>query len=123
MAVADPIGKTGEKGYKHMNNSQIIMNEAVASGYMSSEEVERLLSDGKDIPFHTYAGWKQRGLIPKEGTHGWETKLWRKKPVSPSAPSNGRIGNQGFYLQKSFLFHVSQCEEIKDHEEEEVNSV
>ena len=106
-----------------MNNSQIIMNEAVASGYMSSEEVERLLSDGKDIPFHTYAGWKQRGLIPKEGTHGWETKLWRKKPVSPSAPSNGRIGNQGFYLQKSFLFHVSQCEEIKDHEEEEVNSV
>ncbi len=97
-----------------MNNAQIIMNEAVASGYCTPEEVEQLLADGKDIPFHTFATWKKKGLVPKEGTHGWQTRLWRKKALNPSDPGSSDVKNQGFYLQKSFLFHISQCEEIKE---------
>ena len=99
-----------------MNNSQIIMNEAVASGYCTPEEVERLLSDGKDIPFHTFAAWKKQGLVPKEGSHGWETRLWRKKKLNPADNADTELKNQGFFLQKSFLFHISQCEELKEND-------
>ncbi len=100
-----------------MNNSQIIQNEAVASGYMSAEEVERLISEGKEIPFHTFATWKQRGMIPKEGSHGWQTKLWRKRRDRRTDSSTGEVMDQGFFLQKCFLFHISQCEELKEREE------
>ena len=99
-----------------MNNSQIIMQEAVASGYCSQEEVEKLAAEEKDIPFHTFSGWKKHGLVPKEGSHGWETRLWRRKKLSPSAKADAEIKNQGFFLQKSFLFHISQCEELKEDE-------
>ena len=97
-----------------MNNSQIIMNEAIESGYCTSEEIEQLLAEGKDIPFHTFSAWKKQGLVPKEGSHGWETRLWRRKKLSPSAKADTEIKNQGFFLQKSFLFHISQCEELKE---------
>ena len=99
------------------------MSEAVASGYMSEDEVNQLMADGKDIPFHTFSAWKNKGLVPKEGSHGWETRLWRRKKLSPSAKADTEIKNQGFFLQKSFLFHISQCEELKETDnqnEEEV---
>ena len=106
-----------------MNNSQIIMSEAVASGYMSEDEVNQLMADGKDIPFHTFSAWKKQGLVPKEGSHGWETRLWRRKKFNPSDSADAEIKNQGFFLQKSFLFHISQCEEIDEHTTERSVSV
>ena len=106
-----------------MNNSQIIMNEAIESGYCTSEEIEQLLAEGKDIPFHTFSTWKKHGLVPKEGSHGWETRLWRRKKLNPSAKADAEIKNQGFFLQKSYLFHISQCEEIDEHTTERSVSV
>ena len=106
-----------------MNNSQIIMNEAIESGYCTLEEIEQLLAEGKDIPFHTFSAWKKQGLVPKEGSHGWETRLWRRKKLSPSAKADTEIKNQGFYLQKSFLFHISQCEELKEDERHGIPNV
>ncbi len=100
------------------------MQEAVASGYCTPEEVEKLTADGKDIPFHTFAYWKNRGLVPKEGSHGWETKLWRRKNVNHicKADEDDDIKNQGFYLQKAFLFHISQCEPLNSHSSEGIVS-
>ena len=114
MAIADLTGMTGGKDKNNMNNSQIIMNEATESGYCTPEEVEQLVADGEDIPFHTFSAWKKQGLVPKEGSHGWETWLWRKKKLNPSDKADAEIKNQGFFLQKSFLFHISQCEELKE---------
>ena len=106
-----------------MNNSQIIIHEAIESGYCTPEEIEQLLSEGKDIPFHTFSTWKKHGLVPKEGSHGWETRLWRRKKFNPSDSADAEIKNQGFFLQKSFLFHISQCEEIRDGGEVVITSV
>ena len=96
------------------------MQEAVASGYCTPEEVEKLTADGKDIPFHTFSHWKKKGLVPKEGSHGWETKLWRRKEKQnpDHADSEDDVSNQGFYLQKSFLFHISQCEPLAEQNTE-----
>lgn len=103
-----------------MNNSQIIMQEAVASGYCTQEEIKKLVSEEKDIPFHTFSAWKKKGLVPKEGTHGWETKLWRRKEVKHTGKADEEtdIKNQGFYLQKAFLFHISQCEPLTGQNDE-----
>ena len=114
MAIAELTGMTGGKDKNNMNNSQIIMNEAIESGYCTPEEVEQLVADGKDTPFHTFAAWKKQGHVPKEGSHGWETRLWRKKKLNPSDKADSEIKNQGFFLQKSFLFHMSQCEALKE---------
>ena len=99
-----------------MNNSEIIANEAVASGFFTETEIEELTRSGQDIPFHTFAGWKARRMVPKSGSHGWETRLWKKKnqkkPGEEAAPDLDK--NEGFYLAKSFLYHISQCEEVKE---------
>ena len=102
-----------------MNNIQIIIRDAVASGYFTEDEVGRLLSEGKDIPFHTYAIWKARGMVPKKGSHGYETMLWRKKGKKPDDADNSEVCEEkdGFYLTKSYLFHISQCERCTEEQQ------
>ena len=63
-----------------MNNTQIIEQAAVESGFYSQEEVEKLTAEGKEIPFFTATAWKRKGYVPKEGIQGFETRLWRKRP-------------------------------------------
>ncbi len=94
-----------------MNNNAIIMQEALASGFFTEEELQSLLEAGKEIPFHTYAGWKRKGMVPKAGSHGWQTRLWKRKSVTDD---NAETDNNGFFLTKSFLFHISQCEPINE---------
>lgn len=98
-----------------MNNMQIIMNEAIASGYFTEDEVIKMIESGEDIPFHTYAVWKNNGMVPKSGSHGWECKLWRKKckKEGDEKEMDSEEVNKDFYLTKSFLFHISQVEELK----------
>lgn len=103
-----------------MNNMQIIANEAVASGYFTEEEIEELIENGEDIPFHTYAIWKSRyGMVPKRNSKGWECRLWRKKDKkkvdekeTEEVSEEDRKNN--FYLTKSFLFHISQLQKLEE---------
>ena len=97
-----------------MNNDAIIMQEALASGFFTEEELQSFLETGQEIPFHTYAVWKRKGMVPKAGSHGWQTRLWKRK----SGMDEGfESDNNRFFLTKSFLFHETQCEpsiEIKN---------
>ncbi len=101
-----------------MNNATIIANEAVASGFFTEEQIDELISEGQDIPFHTYSIWKKYfGMVPKKGSHGWECKLWRKKDRKSDVKEDDiseEERKRDFYLTKSFLFHSSQVETIAD---------
>ena len=95
-----------------MNNANIIIQAAIQAGYYTESEMKSLLEEGKVPEFHTYAVWKQMGLCPKKGEHGYEIRLWRKKvkrcdakEVDIGEEENGRE----FYMTKAFLFHISQC--------------
>ena len=105
-----------------MNNMGIIAKEAVASGFFTEEEVVNLIEEGEDIPFHTYAVWKKMfGMVPKAGTHGWETRLWRRKNKKDDIEEKETSDDdkkRDFYLTKSFLFHISQVEKIKEDKAE-----
>ena len=102
----------------NVNNMEIIANEAVASGFFKKEEVEELLENGEDIPFHTYAIWKAAGFVPRAGVHGWECRLWRKKNKAKEETEEEKASEEerkrDFYLTKSFLFHVSQVKRIEE---------
>ena len=98
-----------------MNNMQIIAQEAVASGLFTKQDIEGLLDEGRDIPFHTFSVWKSRGLVPRKGSHGWETRLWKRKVKKDGGDKNAtKEDGEGFYLAKSFLFHIDQCEPIQE---------
>lgn len=99
-----------------MNNAMIIANEAVASGFYTEEEVKKLISEGRDIQFHTCAVWRDRyNMVPVKGSRGWETWLWRKKNknsrTDKEESEKSEIGID-FYLARSFLFHITQCRPI-----------
>ncbi len=98
-----------------MNNANIIIQAALNAGFYTESEMEALLEEGKMPEFHTYAIWKQMGLCPRKGTHGYETRLWRKKDKKSDINEeevNEEERNCDFYLTKAFLFHISQCEPI-----------
>lgn len=102
-----------------MNNAEIICNEAIASGFYTQEEVEELLSEGLMPEMHTFAVWKsQFNMVPRVGQHGWECRLWRRKnkkdDIEEQQEASEKDKNKDFYLTKSFLFHISQVEKIKD---------
>ena len=50
-----------------MTNTQIIINEAVANGLYTKEEVENILAGGHMIPLHTFQTWKNTGYSVKKG--------------------------------------------------------
>ena len=92
-----------------MNNTQIIEQAAIDSGFFTQEEVERLTADGESIPFLTATGWKRKGFVPKEGIKGFETRLWRKRPPRKgSNPSGEESLSGGFYKVRCHLYHPSQ---------------
>ncbi len=99
-----------------MNNTELIIREAVASGYYTEEQIDNMIAEGRMPDFHTYNTWKTLGMVPKLGSKGWECRLWRKKDkkngVREENPSE-ELKHQ-FYLAKSFLFDVTQCEPIKE---------
>lgn len=97
-----------------MNNMQIITQEAIASSYFTEDEVKTLIEEGKDIPFHTYTVWKSIGLVPKEGAHGWECRLWKKRNLKTTKNEEKAISGEenNFFLTKSFLFHISQRQSL-----------
>ncbi len=100
-----------------MNNATIICAEAVASGFYTEQEIEKLADAGKMPDFHTYNTWKTLGMVPKRGSKGWQCRLWRKKDkrsdVKEEDVSENELKHQ-FYLTKSFLFDKSQCELLKE---------
>ena len=100
-----------------MNNTQIIEQAAIDSGFYSQEEVDRLTAEGKDIPFYTQTAWKRKGYVPKEGIKGFETRLWRKRPSRRGSTTSGENGLSGsFYKVRCHLFHPSQVKAIDDVE-------
>ena len=61
-----------------MTNTQIIINEAVANGLYTKEEVENILASGHMIPLHTFQTWKNAGYSVKKGEHARiTTRLWK----------------------------------------------
>ena len=92
-----------------MNNTQIIEQAAIDSGFFTQEEVSRLTSEGKVIPFFTTTTWRKKGYAPREGVSGYEAMLWRRRK---GAEGNNLAGS--FFKVKCHLFHPSQVEEIKD---------
>ena len=101
-----------------MDNSQIIAREAVAQGVYTPEEVEQILSAGKELPLHTLQGWNKRGCHVKKGSKGIPASLWvrRKKGISDPYEDEGQ--KTVFYLKKSYLFTIDQVERKEVHHED-----
>ena len=98
-----------------MNNMEIIMSEAVASGYFEEAEVLRLVEEGEDIPFHSYSRWNKMGYKVKKNAVGWPCRIWRKKDKKSEVEEKEATEEErkrDFYLTKSFFFHISQCEKV-----------
>ena len=94
-----------------MNNEQIIANIAIESGYLTPERVEELINDGQEIPLHTLKGWAHRGFNIKEGEHGIEARIWRKRKKNKNDDqdkADSEVENRDFYLTKAFLFTADQ---------------
>ncbi len=101
-----------------MNNTQIIASEAVASGFYTEDQIDQLIAEGKDIPFHTYRYFKDYyNMVPQKGSKGWECRLWRqkgsRKDINKEEISDEDL-NKGFYLTKTYLFDISQCVPVKE---------
>ena len=100
-----------------MTNSQIIINESIANGLYTKEEVENILASGHMIPVHTFQTWKNAGYIVKRGEHARiTTRLWKytnksKKNKDVDANTDG-TENDHYYLAKAFLFTADQVEKI-----------
>ncbi len=100
-----------------MTNTQIIINEAVANGLYTLEEVEKILASGHMIPLHTFQTWKSEGYIVRKGEHARiTTRLWKftnkaKKNEETGENTDG-AENDHYYLAKAFLFTADQVEKI-----------
>ncbi len=84
-----------------MKNDEIIAE--IAASIYGEDAVQEMVRQGKEIPLHSFSGWKSRGYVVKTGEHGIETKLWKKRN-----PSDGE--KDQFYLTKTFLFSEKQVE-------------
>lgn len=101
-----------------MTNTQIIINEAVANGLYTKEEVENILAGGHMIPLHTFQTWKNAGYSVKKREHAKIiTRLWKftnkaKKNDEADENTDGTENNH-YYLAKAFLFTADQVEKIR----------
>jgi len=82
-----------------MNNREIIKEIALSEGIITEEEAAGMEERGEEIPLHTVSGWRQKGHTVKEGEHGIEAKLWKKKD-----------GENRFFKQKAYLYTRNQVE-------------
>ncbi len=112
-----------------MNNEQIIMQTALAHGLYTEEEIQDYLMQGKEIPLHTFAVWKSKGLVPKKGEHGIETRLWKKrkkikisKDTEESTGQAEDLSKGEYYLTKAYLFNRDQVVPINQGSIELCNS-
>ena len=101
-----------------MTNEQIIIDTAVALGLYNESQIEEYLEEQGTLPLHTFAVWKSLGYAPKKGTHGYETRLWKRKNKKDKEADkdNEEISDENkrdFYLTKAFLFDISQVEKIQ----------
>ena len=100
-----------------MTNTEIIINEALANGLYTEEQIENILASGHMIPLHTFKVWKDNGYIVKKGEHARiTTRLWKftsKAKKSEEADENTEgTENNHYYLAKAFLFTADQVEKI-----------
>lgn len=100
-----------------MTNTQIIINEALANGLYTKEQIEEILASGHMIPLHTFQAWKSAGYVVKKGEHARiTTRLWKftnKAKKSADAKENtDDTENDHYYLSKAFLFTADQVEKI-----------
>lgn len=100
-----------------MTNTEIIINEALANGLYTKEQIEIILASGQMIPLHTFKAWKDNGYIVKKGEHARiTTRLWKytnktKKGTDADENTDGTAHNH-YYLAKAFLFTADQVEKI-----------
>ena len=100
-----------------MTNTEIIINEALANGLYTEEQIENILASGHMIPLHTFKAWKEAGYIVKKGEHARiTTRLWKftnkaKKSEEADENTEGTEHNH-YYLAKAFLFTADQVEKI-----------
>ena len=101
-----------------MNNEQIIYQ--VAIGVYGEENVEKMIAEYGEVPLHTLKGWNMRGnFMVKKGEKGIECRLWKKNKRKGDEEKEHMEENQdssnhnGFYLCKSYLFHIDQVERGK----------
>lgn len=99
-----------------MTNEQIIIDTAISLGLYDEEQIEEFLEEQGTLPLHTFAVWKSLGFVPKKGTHGYETRLWKHKTKKKDENEKEEISEDNkkdFYLTKAFLFDISQVERLK----------
>lgn len=96
-----------------MNNKEIIARIAIINEIFSSEEIEKMISAGCEIPLHTYRGWKDRGMIVKKGEQGIPCKLWKMKGKQKKEGGASEEKDSLYYLAKSFLYKLNQVERVK----------
>ena len=102
-----------------MNNMQIIIETAIANNIYTEEEIEDMLENGEDIPFHSFSAWKAMGYVPKKGSHGICTNLWRHKDSKKEDETEEvtEENKRSFYLTKTYLFPKELVEKIKENKE------
>ena len=91
------------------------METALSHGLYTEEEIQDYLMQGEEIPLHTFAVWKSKGLAPKKGEHGIETKLWKKRQkkehsedTAESTDQTESLSKGEYYLTKAYLFNRDQ---------------
>ena len=67
-----------------MNNFEIIVNDVINANLMTLEEVQSRISNGEDIPFHTFNAWRKMGYQVQKGEKAvlvsriWDAKYYKK---------------------------------------------
>lgn len=109
-----------------MTNFQIITNAIIDAGLMTKNEVEELIKNKKELPYHTFADWKNRGYKIKKGEHAkltaliWKRKMKKKTDIEFPEELGEEISDINeeedtgrFFKTKAFFFDETQVEEMK----------
>ncbi|MCD8324499.1 MAG: hypothetical protein LUC32_06075 [Clostridiales bacterium] len=96
-----------------MSNQEIIKQAAINAGVITEAQASEFATAGKEIPFHSYKGWKARGFKVKEGEEPTATvTLWQRSrngnPEMETASPD--TGSGKFYRHKTPLYTASQVE-------------
>lgn len=98
-----------------MTNFEIIANCAVETGVYTKEQVETIISQGFNLPLHTFAEWKRLGYSVKKGEKAKMTcRIWKysNKEVEQKEEVQDEEANSHYYLTKAFFFSNEQVEKL-----------
>ena len=97
-----------------MNNEQLIAAAAIEYGLYTEEQVDEILECRGSLPLHSFSIWKTLGFVPKKGSRGYETYLWKKKTKKKTEEKEQitEENKNDFIKVKTFLFDISQCEPL-----------